>query len=229
MAVVLDTATSTFQLGNSDITLSHTCTGSDLLLLVGIAHSAGDLSDVSGVTYNSVPMTRLSSINNSDSSANIRSTIYYLVAPSVGANNIVVSISGPPCAMNVIGASFTGVDQSTPLGTAATSTTNNSTTPSVTVSSASGELVFDIEGAHNTITTFTADNTKIKEQIQASTCAAASTAPGAASVNMSWVLNPARWSAQVGVSIKPVSAPTAIVVQFREPTRPRPFAPGLAR
>src|SRR2546427_11416651 len=69
-----------------------------------------------------------------------------LVNPATGANNVVVTLSA---ATNVKGGatSWSNVDQTTPVGTAATNT-GSSLTPSVTVASAAEEIVHDVIGTN---------------------------------------------------------------------------------
>jgi hypothetical protein len=107
MAIAFDTSTSGFG-DTSPVTVSHTCTGSNLLLVVAI--TIYDVTDkVTGVTYNSVAMTRLNVIGPSVTSS-LRSYLYYLLGPSTGANNVVVSLSSAENCYVAIG-SYTGVKQ----------------------------------------------------------------------------------------------------------------------
>ena len=86
--------------------LSHTCTGSNLLLYVAII---GDIvtDNLTGVTYNSVAMTVAGKILNP---ADRWLYNYILVAPSTGANNI--TESGLVSYMWLSGISYTGCAQS---------------------------------------------------------------------------------------------------------------------
>lgn len=108
---------------NPTLTWSHTCSGSDRILLVS---AFSNTMTVSGITYNGVPMTLLDvrdSLN-----------IYYLINPDLGANNIVVQFMGVGAYQNGgQAASYTGVDQTTPIDStnfhfAPSDTTNISTT-----------------------------------------------------------------------------------------------------
>ena len=92
----------------TSVTVAHTCTGSDLLLIVGIL--TNDTTDkVTGVTYNSVAMTRLASYQSVTN--NFFGFTYYLLSPATGANNIVASRSDSGL-IGCMGASYTGVSQS---------------------------------------------------------------------------------------------------------------------
>ena len=104
----------------TSLTFSHTNTGSNLALVVGVAvNSATDV--LTGVTYNGVAMTR---INATQYSTTAWEYLYAMVAPTTGANNVVVSLSvaNPVWAHAV---SYTGVSQT---GLPDAQTTNNATT-----------------------------------------------------------------------------------------------------
>jgi hypothetical protein len=87
------------------VTVAHTCTGSNLALFVGLI----GFNSVTGVTYNGVAMTLVRTEGASDPP----SRIYVLANPATGTNNIVATASANATG-HLHGASFTGVDQSTP-------------------------------------------------------------------------------------------------------------------
>ena len=201
-----DAASSAYAEGNADITFSHTCTGSDRLLLVMASVNASDATSIAGATYNGVAMTLVTSIDNTDSFANTITYLFRLIAPATGANNIVVDVEGAPGNVAVSAASFTGVHQTTPLGTPVTGTGNNSDTPSVTVSGATGDLIVDFLGTLGNAISGTpgTGQTSRSSNPNAEASSFISTEAGAASVVMDWTLGAAKWSAQIGVAIKPV-------------------------
>ena len=90
MAIALDVGTSGGNNGGgTSHTYSHTCTGSNLILFVGVStNSSSDL--ITGVTYNSVAMTLVD--KQAGTSTNY-SYLFYLINPATGANNVVVSAS----------------------------------------------------------------------------------------------------------------------------------------
>ncbi len=106
MAIAYDTSAS----GNAaatSLTYSHTCTGTNLILYVGVFIISG-ADQVTGVTYGGVAMTRVDYVL---VDTNVGTYLYQLVAPSTGANNVVVSMS---TSLTVQGSSssFTGAAQS---------------------------------------------------------------------------------------------------------------------
>ncbi len=205
-------AVSTASAGNaSTLSWSHTVSGTNRLLIVSVAMGPTAAITVSGITYGGAALTLIGVADNTCCSpGRPRVEMWRLVAPATGANTVVVTLSGANGSVIGTAVSYTGVDQTTPLGTFA-NTSGSTATPSVTVTSAAGELVQDALGwetALNTATVAagqtqqwnvtTAPNDKARS--------GGSTEAGAASVVMSWTLSGAsRWS-QGGVSIKPAQA-----------------------
>lgn len=105
----------------SSTTLSHTCTGSNRLLVVAFTIDGSDT--ISGTpTYAGVNMTQLVTV----APGNFRIYLYYLIAPATGANNISVTLSGSVDA-GIMATSYTGVAQTSPVdGTAAGANDNAS-------------------------------------------------------------------------------------------------------
>lgn len=104
MAIAFDAASGNFVNPGTSLTVSHTCTGSDLALVVAVTDISG-ASVVSGVTYNSVAMTKVDEIG-----ANRAFTLWYLTAPDTGAHDIVVT-AGSSTYIGLAAASYTGVLQ----------------------------------------------------------------------------------------------------------------------
>ncbi len=189
---------------SSNITLSHTTSaGANRLLIVGV-----DVRDrsVTSVRYNGINLTRAGFASNSDEA---RAEIWYLLAPPSGTFNVVVNLSGE--ADVVIGAAtFTGVHQTTPLGTLV-GRTGDSSTPSAPVSSAAGEWVFDTMAAREVSSiSVGAGQTQVWNTGVSGLRGGASTEPGAASVTMSWSMNESKKWAIAAVPIKPAPETTTL-------------------
>ena len=105
--------------------------------------------------------------------------------------------------LQVLVETFTGVDQSTPIGTPANNS-GTSATASVTVSSTAGEWVVDAMADFTRVPTIGAGQTQIASSLYLSTLFQSSTANGAASVTMSWTFSPLTQWAIVAMPIKPV-------------------------
>lgn len=123
MAINFDASSSGhYAAGNPTETQAHTCTGTSLLLAVVVLGNTP--LNASGVTYNGVAMSQVVTPSSSNSDA----SIWVLLNPATGANNIVVTkASGEP--VGIFGTSFTGA-----TGYGATAKADgSSTTPSATV------------------------------------------------------------------------------------------------
>lgn len=109
MAIALNTAVNGLSITSTSLTWNHTCTGSNMVLVVGvIIQSTSDF--VTGVTYNGVAMTRATTAVTPSGPAR-RQYLYTLVAPATGSSlAIVVSLSS---SINVGGmsVSYTGCAQ----------------------------------------------------------------------------------------------------------------------
>lgn len=213
MALAFDAVSNAHGNGTGPFTFAHSCSGSDRLLLVLIAHYYLD-DVVSGVTYNGDALTAVP--NGEDNNGQFNITLYYMVAPDTGSNTVSVSTTGSVYDIGMIAMSFTGADQSTPLGTAVTAT-GSSTTPSVNISSASGEIVVDgLIIVHSGTLTVGADQT---QRVNTNTANAfikyaSSTESGVSSTTMSWSNSTSQDWAIAGVAVKPVAAAPSGVRQL---------------
>ena len=107
MAIALDTSVGPQNTTGTSITWSHTCTGSNLILFVGV--QGDNVSNlVTGATYNSVPLTLVDKVQGT---GDRWVYLFYLINPSTGANNVVVSASGST-ALRTTSVSYTGAKQS---------------------------------------------------------------------------------------------------------------------
>lgn len=110
MAIAFDAAAQGQAIATS-LTYSHTCTGSNLTLVVSV-YSVVTSAGISGVTYNGVSM---SSAVAEQSSGNQRASMWYLANPATGANNIVVTGGAAVLFIESTSVSLTGTNSS-PLG-----------------------------------------------------------------------------------------------------------------
>ncbi|MFT5324549.1 MAG: hypothetical protein ACI8P0_002411, partial [Planctomycetaceae bacterium] len=203
--------TSTGTSTGGGITISHTTAGADRLLLVGVSIDEASDESVDKVTYNGHFLTHVGSVENVENVTEI----WALVNPDLGTHNVVITFTGTTDGNTAGVMSFTGVDQSTPLGTFA-SNSGNGGSGSVTVGSATGDLVFGVISIDNVVDYDIMPDGAQSEDWDliggADINGGGSTKAGAASVNLSWSWSGTDdWSA-AGVSIKPVvtnTAPTA--------------------
>lgn len=129
MAIAFDASSFDSWTSWTSHTLSHTCTGSDRLLVVtAYVGSSSDL--VTWITYNWVSMTRISWLNNGSTESIY---MYYLIDPATWANNIVATTSSSATVI-MQNASYTGIKQSSQPDVSNTSSyTNSLTTQSTSV------------------------------------------------------------------------------------------------
>lgn len=113
MAIAFDASSDSGHVAASSITLAHTCSGSDRVLIVHTAIAdTENVITVTGVTYGGVAMTKIGSDAVGTTNAR-RTNMWILIAPATGANNIVATFSGTPSAWgDVVGVSYTGASQS---------------------------------------------------------------------------------------------------------------------
>lgn len=108
MAIAYDTS-STSNNGGPTLTYSHTCSGSNRLLVIGIdGPLSGTGNTITSVTYGGVAMTQVSG-SPIDKGGRFF-YLYYLVNPTIGANNISVTFSSTDY-IAITAASYSGVLQ----------------------------------------------------------------------------------------------------------------------
>ena len=201
MALAKDATSSAHAQGASSLSWAHTCTGSDRLLVVHSGTNGTPVS-TSGVTYNSVALTS----RWSDSRNWTAASAWSLVAPATGSNTVAITLSATEDTEFGQAISYTGVDQTTPHGTAQIAN-GSSTTPAVpAVTSASGEVVVGfIMTSSTTITTGAGQTAEISDVNFASDSAQTDSEPGAASVTFTWTTEDTQWTVGA-IPIKPAAA-----------------------
>lgn len=186
---------------DTSLTLSgFTVSGTNRYLLVSVANANNGYTIA--VTYGGVSMTLLDDAAN-PSGAQRKSTLFGMVNPTSGSANVVVTSSSAD-GLVAVATCWSGVDQSTPLGTIAKAT-GSSTTPSVNVSSGAGEVVVDAVSARSTnVLTVGASQTQIEHGLAGSNLRGASSSEdGAGTTTMSWSYSPSDVWATIAVPIKP--------------------------
>ncbi len=216
-AVAIDAiSTGSISTGTTIITIPHTTSGADRLMLVGVSIAQDSDEFVTEVRHNGVLLNFEGQIT--QSGAQVRIEICSRLAPDIGPFNVVVTIDTSGHEGAIAGVmTFTGVDQTTPLGAFA-GNQGVSASASTTVSSAAGELVFGVVSVDGDGANFDllpgAGQTPEHWDIFASTSAngGGSTEAGAASVETSWTWGGLSKAWAIGgISIKPSVAPLEIV------------------
>lgn len=215
MAVAYDNANSGTGNTTSSVTFAITCGASANLLWVGAGSGATAPHLTSSVTYHSVGMTGevLDAVT-----GHAHVSGHYLKAPDTGSlYDVVVTLTGSDDEVICGAVSYSGVDQTTPVGTP-NDTGNTTGQPSVSIASAIGELVVDAMywADWQTGKTTNSGQTSVRVNVGNSGDGygwlGMSEKAGAASVAMTWssdaVIN---WRIG-GISLKPTASTTPITV-----------------
>jgi hypothetical protein len=188
--------------GNTaDLAWAHTVSGNNRLLLVGAA-IRGNVP-IASVTYAGLPLTK---IRHDTFGTDVRSELWYLVAPPLGTANVQVHMSG---SQNVIAGatSWTNVNQSNPLGNNA-GANNGSTVPGTTtavdLASAPDQRVVDVVATQAAGARATAAAAQMVHWYNPGTAGygAASSIVGAATTRLTWTLAYAEFWAQSAVALR---------------------------
>lgn len=118
--------------------LNFTSSGSNRAIIVFVTCS--NAPTVTGVTYNSVAMTNIWDV--AHHSNYFRHTAWYLVGQSTASNVSIVGTFSSSCTdSHMTALSMNGVDQGSPLNTVPTPTAQSGVSPTITATTASGELI----------------------------------------------------------------------------------------
>lgn len=202
-SLAIDSVSSAEQVGNSPLTWSHTCSGSDRGLIVGVSVF---VMDILSVTYNGDALTL---IGTGTANGSTKTFLYQLINPDSGTHDIVVTPDGPGLSLSCGGISFTGAHQTTMVGTEATGT-GSSTAPSATASSSTGEIVvsnlaWPTGGGDQTaaVDSPSTERWNLHTLGASSTEGAGSTRDGETSTVMAWTMSGSVSWALTSVPVKP--------------------------
>lgn len=108
------TSNSNITAGNATLTQAHTCASTSLNTVLTIWVADQGEGNLTTVEYAGVAMTLIDSFS-FGASGDMKISAYYLIAPTAGTNNIVVTRSNTAFNMEVFGVSLTGAHQTTPI------------------------------------------------------------------------------------------------------------------
>jgi len=171
-------------LAATSLSWSHTVgSGSNRVLVVGVVGNC-----TPSVSYGGTTLTRVAHVNNNNTTPG-STDLFELTNPRSGTNTVQVSYTGCTSDVEAGSISFTGVNQTTPLAHVSTNF-GSGTSPQVTITSATGDMVVDVIGNGSTISSSSQSLRWIKNQ-NGNTAAgngAQSTALGASSVTMRYTV-----------------------------------------
>ena len=224
MAIAFDNANSVKGTAVANLTTgAWTIAGSDRVLIAGMGWSDGTPATYTSIKWGGSGGTALTQIGSTLASGSFhRVAVARLIAPTAASQTLYGEVSAAQGEFCLGGVSFTGVHQTTPVGTEATATgsgTGTTFTATVDVSSAADEVVIDMAYGGSTSNAGTqtiavgAGQTMRWEQESIGTFQAGtqSTEPGAASVTMSedyTITSSAYAWGIIGVGIKPAPPPS---------------------
>lgn len=204
---ITQVGSTTTDTGSVDISGSYTQASGDNLILVACITAESIFSaNIISASFNGVALTKLVEDNNTGADF-MECAIWYLVDPDVGTYTFSVNVQGPTGQSGVVLTSWSGVNQSVPFSDS-NSATGTSSSPSVSVNSAVGELVIDnmqmdgdsavpIVGSGQTVIANWEPGGDYNNGV--------SKENGAASVTMSWTIVNDQWIICAG-SLSPATA-----------------------
>lgn len=164
--LTFDAASSSNGTGTS-LTFSHTVTagGADRALFVGVGVMDSNDANrpVTGITYNGVAMTKVDD-EDTGSGTSERAELWRLVNPATGANNVVISTTGSVSRIMGGAASFTNVDQTTPIDAFAAANGGSSPATASVTAVTEGAAVLDVMAGEPNITAPTTGQSLLVEQ-----------------------------------------------------------------
>lgn len=188
MAIVLDTASSVIGEvdGSEQITLAlNIADNSNRLILVGIIWD--DNESLSSVTYDGDALAEAIAL---EAYSERNALLYYRVAPSIGNNNVVVTMTagaGTP-ELGVGAISLYGVDQEDPIGATNSGSVDNKTgiSTALTTTQANSWVVDVLSGEGLTATSGANQTDFYNDENRQTSCASYDSANGIAEYTMEW-------------------------------------------
>ncbi len=179
-AIAIDNYNNSGDKTSSPWTFSHTCTGSNLVLVASTAVFTPNT--LNSVTYAAAAMTQIATANNN----NYKAFSHYKLSPATGANNVVMTFSSTGNYGSTSAISFSGADTSA-IGNS-NQGTGNGTSSSQNVTASANSYVVDcekIEGGGSSLTVG-ANQTQIHQTTGGDGIEGSSYEQGTGTVTMSW-------------------------------------------
>lgn len=191
-------------------------TGSNRMLMVGVSYRNRDSETVTSATYGGLALTQVGTAEMTSGNPDGRIYVFCLTNPPTGANSLQVDWSSALNQGAVVGAvTYAGVAQSTPSGFAWANGT--SVAPAVTVTSATGRLVFGVVAGRTTSDyAVTGGGTSLwsLRPFSGQTSGAGQSRAGASpTVSLGWSGTADEWVAG-GVSLDPADAAAGVAATF---------------
>jgi len=135
--------------GGTTFTKSHSCSGSNRLLVVCVVITSSSEHTCTGVKYNGIPLSI--AVQRQNTYPYTRSSIWYLVNPPSGTYNIEVTFDSDPLESASFAAiSFAGADQTDPIGATGSNFVNSDSIFVNLTTQRNNSYLVDAEGAGTT-------------------------------------------------------------------------------
>lgn len=210
MSIEHDTTTKgLLNVAGTTLTFSHTCTGSNLVLVVGVGTSVAGGAIPSGVTYNGVALTFID--NSANGNPNTNTSLWYLVAPATGTHDVVVT-TAVNAAMSAGATSLTGVDQTSPLGITGKENATNRYPSLVIATGTDNSWIVDVLSADGYVPTTTGTNQTARwdeavPSVGFTPAGSTETTTTTGNYTMSWDMTISDQYSHVAAEFKPASIP----------------------
>lgn len=195
-------ATGTGSSGLTTLSWSHTVTGSNCAVLVGVACDDAADSMTCTATCNTTNMPSIGKVHTNNTTVGYIQ-VFGLAPVTAGSASIVVTATSAPTDLNGGSLSFTGVSPTVPFGTVSAASSGNSGAATATVtSSTTGNIVAGFMASGQAITSASSPATsRFIENFKGGGGAGAGNSAGATSpstgsaVTMTWALTSDYWAA----------------------------------
>ncbi len=230
--VAFDAASSnqTNNAGASSMTFSHTTSGSNRFMVLGVSLDAGasQTNQVTSATYGSQSLTFIGSRDIAGvggMALNLRIEMWGLVAPNTGTNTVTVNLSASvrfvSGAITLTGVNQSGVNDANSHTAFVSNAGNNATTATLTVNSATDDVVVDILGL-NDPSNSDVTNLAMTERWEQKTnriSGTGATTTGSATTNLSWSITGGTNAYAIGAISFRSTGPTLATLKSFQATR----------
>lgn len=158
MAGIAFDASSSGEITNTSLTVAHTCTGNDRLLVASLLSGTADISPTA--TYAGNAMTLLTKVANTGPAAEIY--YFYQLAPATGNNNIVIT-AGASEYLGVAAASYTGVKNQAPEASGSSADSTSPVSKAISTLSTGAWIISTAGNGDSVFTVTSSGDTKRKE------------------------------------------------------------------
>lgn len=211
MSITFDAAASVQNGGGSSLSVSHTSSGSNRGVLIGI-HAEGGVT-ISSLTYGAQTPTLV------DSTANGIGHMYFLADPATGGQTVTATLSGTSarCAMGIV--SYNGSTGALSVaGFENPAEDEFGPNASAVISSATGQMVIDMATCVGTVWAAGAGQTErvsLDDYGGSFRCLGMSEEAGASSVTMSWTGTGAEFTNIIAVALQEAAGGGSSIAAIR--------------